>query len=181
MGFSRRPRRWSIMLTRSVLPRLGWRPVDKASFGLIYGAVLVLSILMALDIHPHAMFRPAIILFGSVLAMALARALAELLAHAVETGERIMTVTAFRAAWRGSHPILSVANLPTALFIATGLGWLAAEAALYLSQLYCILILGILGARAGWIISGGLWHPLLGAVSAGGMGFLLAAMKYALH
>lgn len=162
-------------------PWLGWQSVDRASFGLIYGAILVLSVLMALDLHPEAPLRPALILFGSVLAMTLARALAELLSHGVETGERIMKPAAFRAAWRGSHPILTVVNLPTALFIADGSGWLPAESALYLSQLYCILILAIVGARAGWNIGGGLWHPLVGAVAAGGLGFLLAAMKRALN
>ncbi|HAJ45637.1 MAG TPA: hypothetical protein DCL54_03535, partial [Alphaproteobacteria bacterium] len=63
-------------------------------FGLIYGAILVLSILMALDLQPDAPFKPAIILFGSVLAMTLARALAALLSHAAETGERIMNAAA---------------------------------------------------------------------------------------
>jgi hypothetical protein len=159
---------------------LSWSQVEKASFGLIYGAILVLSILMALNLQPDAPLKPAIILFGSVLAMTLARALAALLSHAAETGERIMNAAAFRAAWRGSHSILAVANLPTALFIAAGFGWLTAEAALSISQVYCILILGTLGARVGWIVRGGHWYPLLGAVSAGGVGFFLAAMKYAM-
>ncbi len=169
------------MIARWVFPRVGWQSVDKASFGLIYGAILVLSILMALDLRASAPFRPAMVLFGSVLAMALARALAELLSHAVATGERIMRAAAFREAWRGSHPILTMANLPSALFVAAGLGWLTTDAAFDLSQLYCILVLATMGARAGWIISGGALHSLIGAVSAGGLGFVLAAMKYAMN
>jgi hypothetical protein len=162
------------------VPRLGWRPVEKASFGLIYGAIMVLSLILALNFQPNAPFRPAFILFGSVLAMALARTLAMLFAHGVETGERIMTMASFREAWRGSHPILIASYPPTALFVADGFGWLSTDAALNLSQLYCILILGILGARSGWVIRGGFWYPVLGAVSVGGMGSLLALMKYAI-
>jgi hypothetical protein len=29
-------------------PLVGWQPVEKAAFGLIYGAIMVLSLLMAL-------------------------------------------------------------------------------------------------------------------------------------
>jgi uncharacterized membrane protein len=160
---------------------IGWHSIEKSSFGLIYGAIMVLSVLMALDLSTNAPFRPAIILFSSVLSMALARTLAALLSHAMETGEPVMTVAALRAAWSGSHPIMTVANVPTALFTTTGFGWLAADTTLYLSQLYCIVILCVLGARVGWVISGGFWHPLVGAVSAGGLGGVLAAMKYALR
>jgi hypothetical protein len=162
------------------VPHFGWQRLERASFGLIYGAIMVLSILMALEFQPNAPFRPAAILFGSVLAMTLARTLAALFSHGVETGERIMNIAAVRAAWQGSHHILVAAYLPTALFMAAGLGWLVAQTALSLSQLYCVLTLAILGARAGWVIRGGLWHSVLGAASAGGLGSLLAAMRHVL-
>ena len=155
--------------------------MERASFGLIYGAIMVLSLLLALDLQPSAPFRPAFILFGSVLTMALARTLAMLFAHGVETGERIMTTAAVREAWRGSHPILIASYPPTALFVADGFDWLSMNAALNLSQLYCILVLAILGARSGWVIRGGVWYPFLGAVSVGGMGSLVAVMKYAIN
>jgi hypothetical protein len=160
--------------------RSGWQALDKASFGLIYGAIMVLSILMALDHQPSAPYRPAIILFGSMLAMTLARALAALLSHGLETGEKIMNVAAFRAAWSGSHPILTVAIVPTAFCIVAGLGWVNVVMAFFLSQFYCVVLLAIMGARTGWIISGGIWHPFMGALSAGGFGSSLAAMRYAL-
>lgn len=162
------------------IPRLSWQSVDQASFGLIYGSIMVLSVLLALDPDSSAPFRPAIVLFGSVLAMTLARSLAELLAHGVVTGERIMKVNAMRSAWAGSQSILTVANVPTVFLIAAGCGWMGVEIAFTLLQIYCIVVLAGLGARAGWVISGGLWHPLLGAVSAGGLGSLLAVMKYAM-
>ena len=162
------------------VPHFGWEPLERASFGLIYGAIMVLSILMALDFQPNVPFRPAAILFGSVLAMTLARTLAALFSHGVESGERIMNIAAVRAAWRGSHHILVAAYLPTAVFMAAGLGWLTTEAALFLSQLCCVLTLAILGARAGWVIRGGFGHSVLGAASAGGLGSLLAAMRHVL-
>ena len=162
-------------------PRIGWQPVEKASFGLIYGAIMVLSLLLALGDTPKAPFEPALVLFGSVLAVTLAKAFSELLAHGMATGERILTATAFRAAWARSHPTLTVANLPTVLFIAVGLEWLALKTAVTLSQVFCVAILTVLGARVGWVIGHSWWLPIGGALFTGALGCALAALKYAIH
>ena len=158
-----------------------WQPLERAAFGLIYGAIMVLSLLMALGDTPKAPFEPALVLFGSVLAVTLAKAFSELLSHGIETGERILTGKAFGAAWSHSHPTLTVANVPTVLFVATGLGWLAMDTATTLSQAFCIAILVVLGARVGWVIGRNLWLPLGGAVFAGGIGIALAFLKHAIH
>lgn len=169
------------MVLAAQLPRLRWQTLERESFGLIYGAIMVLSLLMAFADQPDAPFKPAAVLFGSVLAMTLARALAALISQSIETGERMLRVCALRAAWSGSHPILFVAHLPTALFLASGQGWLALETAVLVSQLFCILILVVFGARVGWVISHGLLLPVGGALFAGGLGSGLAMMKYVLH
>lgn len=161
---------------------LGWQPVEKAAFGLIYGAIIVLSILMALsDDTPASPFEPALVLFGSVLAVTLAKAFSELLSHAIETGERILTRKAFATAWQHSHPTLLVANVPTALFVTAGLGWLSPETATTASQVFCVIILVVLGARVGWVIRHSWWLPVGGALFAGAIGFALALLKYAIH
>ena len=67
----------------------GWNRFDRAAFGIIYGAITVLSILIAAGHHPQPPFETAAVLFGSVLAITLAKAFAEMMAHALETGERI--------------------------------------------------------------------------------------------
>ena len=162
-------------------PRIGWQPLEKAAFGLIYGAIMVLSLLMALGDTPEAPFEPAMVLFGSVLAVVLAKAFSELLSHAMETGERMLTAKAFRTAWQHSHPTLSVANVPTALFVAAGLGWISLSFATTVSQAFCIAILIVLGARVGWVINHSWWLPLGGALFAGGLGSALALLKYAIH
>lgn len=169
------------MAIRAHIPRLKWQTLEREAFGLIYGAIIVLSLLMALSPEPVAPFKPAAVLFGSVLAMTLARALAALIAHSIETGERMLRFPAMREAWRGSHPILFVAHFPTALFLASGLGWLSLEMAMVLSQLFCILILVIFGARVGWVISHGAGLPVLGALFAGGLGSALALLKYVIQ
>lgn len=158
-----------------------WKPIDLAAPGLIYGAILVLSMLMALEETQGTPFRPAIILFGSVLAVTLAKAFSELLAHGIHTHERILTRRAWRAAWEKSHLPLTVAYLPTVLVLASGLGWMDFPVAAAVSQALCVVLLAVLGARVGWSINPRSWLPLGGAAFAGGIGSALAALKYAIH
>lgn len=158
-----------------------WELIDQAAVGLIYGSVLVLSLLLALEEKAAAPFRPALVLFGSVLAVTLARAFAELLAGALQTRQRILTRAALTAAWHRSHPTLSVANVPTLAILAAGLDLVDFSLAVAVSQLYCVAVLGVLGARVGLAISPNSWLPLGGAAFAGGIGSALAVLKYAIH
>jgi hypothetical protein len=158
----------------------GWQRLDNAAFGIIYGSITVLSILMAAGSRPEVPLETAAILFGSVLAITLAKAFAELMAHAIETGERI-TRHVWRAAWSHSSATLAVANAPTFLFIAAGLGWLPLGFAVLLSHWICIALLLVLGARAGWVIDRRIGPAVLGGLFAGGIGVALSLMKLFTH
>lgn len=154
--------------------------MDKAAFGIIYGAVMVLSILLAQGSHPTPPLETAVVLFGSVLAITLAKAFAELLSHALDTRQR-MTRGSWRNAWQHSTPTLAVANVPTALFLAASQNWIGADAALLLSQVLCVTLLAVLGGRAGWVLDGRLFPAILGAFFAGGIGLLLSIVKHVIH
>lgn len=162
-------------------PHIAWGPVHRASFGLIYGSILVLSLLMAMDEVHGGPFEAAVVLFGSVLAVTLAKIFAEVLSHSMETGERLLTRKAFGAAWSHSHSTLLVANVPTAVFVVAGVGWMDVATATAIAQLFCVFVLVVLGARVGWVINHSWWLPIAGAVFAGSVGVGLAAMKYAIH
>lgn len=75
----------------------GWKRLDRAAFGIIYGAIMVLGILIAAGHHPQSPFETAVVLFGSVLAITLAKAFADLMAHALDTGQRMT-----RGAWKAA-------------------------------------------------------------------------------
>lgn len=158
----------------------GWTRIDRSAFGLVYGAITVLSILMAMGDHPEAPYEAAAILFGSVLAVTLAKAFAELLAHALDTGERV-TGRAWGVAWRHSAPTLAVVNLPTLLFVMAGLGWITVETAVQLAQVVCIVVLMAVGGRVGWVIDKRPWPAIAGTLFAGGIGLSLALLKYLIH
>ncbi len=158
----------------------GWQRLDRAAFGIIYGAIMVLSILIAAGHHPQPPFETAAVLFGSVFAITLAKAFAELMAHALDTGER-MTRDAWKNAWRHSSPTLAVANLPTLFFIFAGLGWISADLASTLSQIVAVLLLAVLGVRVGWVIDGKLLPAILGGLFSGSVGLGLAILKHLIH
>lgn len=174
----RRP--WA-MLSQKLHMHPAWGPVHRASSGLIYGSVLVLSLLMAMDEMRDRSSKPAIVLFGSVLAVTLAKVFAEVLAHAMETRERILTRKAFLSAWRQNHTPLIVAAASTLFFVLAALGWFSIETATGLAQLFCVVVLVVLGARVGWVIDPGWRLSITGALFAGSVGVGLAAMKYAIH
>jgi hypothetical protein len=158
----------------------GWQRIDGAASGIVYGAIMVLSILMAMGDHPEQPLQTAVVLFGSVAAIALAKAFAELLSHALATRERL-TVSGWRTAWRHSYPTLAVANLPTLLFLAAAAGWIGAELAVLLSQGLCVALLTVLGVRIGWVIDRRVAPAILGGAFAGGIGVALAVMKVLIH
>lgn len=158
----------------------GWTRIDRAAFGLVYGAITVLGILLAIGAHPAAPFETAAILFGSVLAVTLAKAFAELMAHALDTGER-MTRQSWRAAWAHSSPTLAAANLPALFFLGAGLGWLSLDAAAQLSQWVAIGLLVIVGLRVGWVLDRRAASAILGGLFAGGVGLTLALLKFVFH
>ena len=157
-----------------------WVRFDHAAFGLVYGAIMVLAILMAIGVHPGAPFETAAILFGSVLAITLAKAFAEFLGGALGSGQRMERV-AWRSAWTHSYPTLAVANMPTLIFVAAGLGWIDAGLALSAAQIFAVALLALIGARAGWVLDHRVLSAVLGAAFAGGAGLALAVLKFVIH
>lgn len=158
----------------------GWQRIDKAAFGIVYGAITVLSILMAADSQADEPFKTSAVLFGSTLAITLAKAFAEFLASALEKGERL-TRYGWHEAWRHSAPTLAAANLPTLFFIASGIGLIQASTAMLASQAVCVALLATVGTRLGWVLSGSATHAIAGALFSGGIGLLLAVLKYIIH
>lgn len=166
---------------RTFLSQPYWKLIDQAALGLIYGAILVLSMLMPLQEAHTKPHRPAIVLLGSVLAVTSAKAFSEVLSHAIETQERILTRRAWLAAWRHSQATVAVAIVPTLFLVGAAIGRMNFAFSVAVSQVFCVAVLVVMGARVGWAIQPNSWLPVGGAAFAGGIGSALAALKYALH
>lgn len=158
----------------------GWARLDAAAFGLIYGSVTVLALLISMGAHPGGPLKSAAALFGSIAAISLAKAFAEVMSDAINARARI-TRQAFAHAWDHARTTLIAANLPSLLFVAAWFGLGTTESAVALSQYYCIALLLLVGARVGWRLDGALLSAILGALFAGGVGLALASLKFLLH
>lgn len=156
------------------------RAMDEASFGIIYGAVTVLSLLMPFEAHPASPVRVAVILFGAVTAILMSKVFAEVMAGAIHTGEKPARQH-IRQAWHHSRAALVAANVPAAIMLGTAFGWIGFAAAVALAQAFCVLLLMIFGARVGWVVDRTPASAALGALCAGGLGGLLSAAKYLFH
>ncbi len=157
-----------------------WARVDTAAFGMIYGSVTALALLMAMALHPDSALTSAAVLFGSVLAISLAKAFADVMSTAINTGEPITRVSLSNA-WHHARVTLVAANLPTMFFIAAEFDAWSVATAVALSQLYCTGLLMLVGARVGWRVDASVFSSVLGALFAGGVGIALASMKYVIH
>ena len=101
--------------------------------------------------------------------------------HPIGAGNQRMERVAWRSAWKHSYPTLAVANLPTLLFCAVGLGWIDVELALGAAQIFAVALLALIGARAGWVLDRSVLSAVLGAAFAGGAGLALAVLKFVIH
>lgn len=115
-----------------------------------------------------------------MLAITPANAFAEFLGHALET-KRPMTRQSWRSAWIHNTPTLAAANVPTALFLAAWLGWIVPQTAFFASQAFCVALLALLGARAGWVLDHRVVSAILGALFVGGVRILLSVLKFVIH
>jgi hypothetical protein len=157
-----------------------WGRLDAASFGIIYGSIVVLALLMAIGSHPDTPLTSAAVLFGSVLAVALAEAFAEVMSNAIAKGERI-TRQAMFVSWQHTSEVLIAANVPTLLFVASAMEFWSVETSIILSQLYCTALLMLVGGRVGWRLDRSLLSAILGSLFTGVVGAALAIMKFVIH
>lgn len=153
---------------------------DEAAFGIVYGSISVLAVLVL--VHPpiEDPARQALILFGSVLAMALAKAYAELCQRMVQSGEKARWAD-IKAVWSHSQTVLLAANGPTLAFLLAAAGLYDPDLALPIAQILAIGLLAGFGARIGWRIGKSRLSSAVGAGITGGLGLALSLLKALAH
>jgi hypothetical protein len=154
--------------------------IDEAAFGIVYGSVSVMAVLMVLHPPLENPARQAVVLFGSVFAMALAKAYAEACQRMIASRKPISWADV-REVWRHSRMVLLAANGPTLAFALAAMGVLSTLAALILAQSLAIALLVWFGGRIGWQVGGTLLSTLAGAGLTGGLGLLLSLLKAFFH
>ncbi|MEM9429940.1 MAG: hypothetical protein AAGA32_10635 [Pseudomonadota bacterium] len=158
----------------------GPRRVDEAAFGVVYGTITVMGLLLAMDPDHVEPLRAAGYLFVSVLAVAMAKAFAELCETALKTGQNADPAD-IASAWRHSRTTLFAANGPTAALLLAAAGLIEGATAHALAQLLAIALLCVFGIRIGRALDGTLKASVIGAAVCGGIGLAIAVLKNAIH
>ncbi len=164
---------------KSRFDRLAER-LELKAFGMIYGSITVLATVLAFGHSAEDPVRTALILFGSVLAMTLAKAFAQVSSDAVRDRRRPGRAD-FRQAWHHTAPTLAAANVPALMIAGAATGLYDIHRALVLSQLYAIVVLVLFGYSIGWVIYRRVWPAALNGAFTGAIGLALALLKYVMH
>ena len=154
--------------------------IDDAAFGVVYGSITVLALLMAMHLPIERPGRQALVLFVAVFAVVLAKAYAELCERVLRTGDAA-TWADMRDVWLHSRTVLIAANGPSLAFFLAAIGFIESATAFVLAQVLAIGLLAFFGARIGWRVSGRLFGAIIGACVTSGAAALLSLLKFLAH
>lgn len=156
------------------------RQVDEAAFGVVYGSIMVTALLMGLHAPIEDSGRQALLLFGSVFVMAVAKAYAGICERMLQSGHAATWADA-SAVWSHSRAVLLAGNGPTLAFLLAALGLFSANIGLIVAQILVIGLLGWFGGRIGWRVGGTILAMFFGAALTRRLGLLITSLETSLH
>lgn len=154
--------------------------IEHNAFGVIYGSVTVMALLMATGHGNDSPIETAVVLFGSIFAIVLAESFAKISSDAVQKRQSFGW-TEIRQGWHHSRPTLIAANIPTLLIAASATGIYDYHTGVILAQIAAISLLAVYGYSIGWVIYGRVMPGLLHGAFTSGIGLCLALIKFVLH
>ncbi|MEM9710186.1 MAG: hypothetical protein AAF871_15520 [Pseudomonadota bacterium] len=154
--------------------------IDGAAFGVIYGTITVMALLMAIEPPISQPLGVALAIMGSVFAVALAKAFADICDKTLAAGAPLDR-SAVRAVWSHSRTVLFAANIPALAFLLAEFGFLSGDLAYEAARIAAFGILGYYGARIGWRLGGSGLFALLSGAGVAGLGLMVSLLKYAAH
>jgi hypothetical protein len=146
----------------------------------IYGAIIGLALVVALQDHPPAAGETAGVVFGTALAVGLAELYSEVLAAEART-RRPVPRNEIRAMAVDALPVVFGAGFPAVFFVLATAGVIDLQLAFTLSKwsgLGLICGYGFLAAR---LTGAGIAGALLHSAAVGAIGGFLIALKSLLH
>lgn len=154
--------------------------IERNAFGVIYGSITVLALLMSMSHAGEEPIKTALMLFGSVLAVTLAKAFAQVSSDAVNKRQRLSRAEIHHA-WSHSAPTLVAANIPTLLIAGSASGIYTFATSVWLAEITAIGLLAVYGYSIGWVIYGRRIPGLLHAAFTSSIGLALALLKFVIH
>lgn len=146
----------------------------------VYGSVLVLALLLALQKHPPSPYNAALLVAGTLIAVLAAEVYADLLGLEIDLG-RPATPEERRAKFRELGVMTVAAEGPVAVFLLAGLDVIDDDLAFRLAVWLTIGVLFLAGFLARWLAGWSLLSSLVSACVTGGIGVALAVFKHFAH
>ena len=146
----------------------------------IYGAVIGLALVVALESHPPAAGQAIAAILGTAAAVGLAEMYAELVGGEAETRRRIGRAQV-RTAARDAADVLFGAGFPALFFILASAGAYDLELAFTLSKWTGFGLICVYGYAAGRLSGSSRGRALLHAAAVGAIGGALIGLKALLH
>lgn len=154
--------------------------IEHNAFGVIYGSVTVMALLLAFGRGTNEPIKTAVILLGSILAIVLAETFAKISSDAAQNRQPFGWAEVHHG-WLHSRPTLLAVNIPTLLIAAASSGIYTFETAVILAQVSAISLLALYGYSIGWVIYRSVIPGLLHGAFTSGIGLALALVKFLAH
>ena len=154
--------------------------IDEAAFGVVYGSITVMALLMGMHAPVEDPGPKAVLLFGSVFVVAVAKAYAEICERMLQSGQAAGW-SDVREVWGHSRTVLLAGNGPTLAFLLSAIGLYDPDTALIVAQVLAIALLTWFGGRIGWRVRGSVLSAVVGAGLTGGLGLSITLLKLAFH
>lgn len=146
----------------------------------IYGAIVGLALVLALQLHPPTALQTAGALAGTALAIALAELYSELVATEARTRTRV-TLEQVRHAGADSAAVAFGAGFPAVFFVLAAANVVSVELAFTLSKWTGLALICGYGFVAARLAGAALGRALLHSAAVGAIGGALIVLKALLH
>jgi len=163
-------------MRRFLAAHLGSRDVARV----IYGAIIGLALVVALQVHPPSAGEAAAAVLGTALAVGLAEAYSELVGEEARTRRRLRAAQV-RAKLAEGGAVAFGAGFPALFFLLASVGAIDLQLAFNLSKWSGLALLCAYGFVAGRMSGWGLLGALLHAAAVGAIGGALIGLKALLH
>lgn len=117
----------------------------------IYGSLAVMAVLVALENHPPTALRVAAQLFGVTIAIAVAKAYAEIIADTLHRGRRL-SVEEGREILRKVSPVLFGSQGPTIVMLMSAFGLFSVDTAIEVGKVLVLVLLFVYGLRVAQVL-----------------------------
>lgn len=146
----------------------------------IYGTLTVMAVIVAMEDHAPSALSAAAQLFGATLALAVAKAYAEIIADTLNRGRKLSAEEG-REILRKVSPVLFGAQAPTFVLLLSAGGLFSVETAIQISKGLVLVLLFVYGLRVAQVLHKKRFIQIVSGLMILSAGFVVVLIKYLFH